>query len=715
MSRRHKLYLAGIWLAALPIAFHPVSTDSLWWELGKGRAVVSGHLHPTADLIAGMAGADADWLSGLLPYLLMSLFGMSGVMGLKVAVVLGLTWLFVRRSAETVCQSDRPMIGIAVLAMLVVMHSAGEPGLLSDVVCLAALYCATEKLTTNPDHPRLGLVFTILAVWANLGPRVIMGLFVAGPALWARPAKLAQRLGMAVAMLGCLCLTPAGWMTLRNSLIQTWPSVNEQLIDVQAAGWHPWWNYLFAAESISFLVLSAAYLSVTWLRASWQQLFVFGVAQVLACCSAENLPLAALWMMLAMTAASGKMPSLSTHSRMPSSPSVPRRTEYLTANFEKPLRLTWKGAAYGIVFLWVSWVATHPWPGCESSVGWGLDPRLNPDAFAASLAETNLAGNAHCVGVREAGLLIWHKRTGIRPFDTPVSALLNHRLHEHVLLTSDLTRRWQTPHRRINGEWGGWWAITQARNIKLLVIPSESLDLITALEPTIWKPLSLNATSLAYGVAGDPGVTPQIVKTLSLRHIVDRGTWTYQPEGESASGLMEFFAWRDNSTATLQSLRLARVFRSMELNVAALKVLNSMPGRNCPAAREEFFANQMALGYRERIIAGHSSEFRLRTSLGNDQLDGVDVLTRLNWPLQAELSDKTLMSEITALYVSGERTRALSKPSGKQPEEIYAKALLLLEAGESRQTAQAFQGLIGHATERRLSILSRGWVESLGE
>ncbi len=719
--RCRRLTAAGIWLAALLIAVHPVSVEGLWWELSKGRAVANGSSHPTADLIAGPSGADADWLSGVIPYALVTMFGISGLMGLKIAFGVVMTRLLIRRTSILDPGKSWAMTGTALLAVLMATRQAGEPGpVFLDALGFVAVLLATEKLVVRHDFAQLGLVLLLLALWANLGPRVVVGLIVAGPKMWPKPASLFACLPVVAAMIGTVCLTPAGSMTLRNSLIQTWPPLAERFEYLSTTGWQPWWSDLPAAESIAFLILSVVYLMASSFRPSWRLLFVFLAAQVLACASAENLPLSALWLFLTATASPGlrAVPAArsSSHAARSSSHTVPVRVHGSDgAIADEPEKPGWQAMAVCSVWLWVCWAAAHPWMGCESGPGWGLDPRLNPDAFAASLANTAVTENAHCVGVREAGLLSWHVPKGVQPFDTPNSALLNQRLREHVLLTSDLSQRWQTPHQRPDGSWGGWWQTIRARRTTLLIVPAEKLELITALEPTIWKPFSLSAVSLVYGMAGDPGRTQQIVKILSLRQFVDRGAWTYQLSSESGSGPIEFFAGLDDTAATHQSLRLARVFRAMEMHFAALKVLQAIPGKNRRDVRDEFSANQLALGYQERVGGGRSSEFRLRASLSNRQLAAQDIRERLNWPRQAVLPDDDPIAEAISLYVSGDLTRALARLPADRAEALYAKAQLLLEAGQPGQTQSVLKQLIEQPSDRRLSILARQLSATLAE
>lgn len=712
--RIRPLLAAGVWFAALLIALHPVSGEGLWWELSKGRAVANGSCQPTADLIAGPCGADADWLSGLIPFTILSMFGISGLMGLKVAFGVVITRLLIPRTSLFGVGNSSAKTGIALLAVLVATRQAGEPSpLFLDALLFVALFLAAEKLVRRHDLARLGLVLLLLALWANLGPRVVVGLVVAGPKILPKSANLLTCLLSVAAMIGAVCLTPAGAMTLRNSLIQTWPPLTECVGYLQATGWHPWWRDLPAAESIAFLIVSHAYLWASNFRPSRQELFVFFAAQVLACASSENLPLSALWLFLGATASLDHRAVPAVRS---SSHTMPLRLHASGGSLaNEPAQRGWHAMAFCSVWLWVCWTAAHPWVGCESGPGWGLESRLNPDAFAASLTNTGVAENAHCVGVREAGLLSWHVPKGVQPFDTPNSALLNRRLRDHLLLTSDLTKRWQTPHRRPDGNWGGWWQKIQARRTTLLIVPAENLELITALEPTIWKPFSLNAVSLVYGRAGDEGRTQQIVKILSLRQFVDRGAWSYQLSSESGSGPIEFFASRDDNFATRQSLRLARVFRAMEMHFAALKILQAIPGKTRPDFRVEFFANQLALGYRERVVGGRSSEFRLRASLATRQIAVEDTLERLNWPRETVLPDEDPLVEAITHYTSGDLTPALATLPADRTEAVYGKAQLLLESGQPEQTQRVLKELIEQSPDHSLRILARQLYATLAE
>ena len=369
-----------------------------------------------------------------------------------------------------------------------------------------------------------------------------------------------------------------------------------------------------------------------------------------------------------------------------------------------------------VMGVFATW-ALQPWSGCGSGLGWGIDPRLSPDAFSASLQSVSLTGTAHCVGIREAGLLSWHLRNGVKVFDTPRTALLNGRLRTHALLTADLSRNWKVPHRRTDIGWGGWWLPLLERKTTTLVVPSEDLKLITGLEPTIWKPLSLNSVSLVYGKAGDPGCTQQIVNTLSLRDFVDRGTWVYQTTSEESQTHTDLRDVIYGANAVYESLRLARVFRAMKMSVAALKVLSMLPVESNTELRQEFASNQLSLGYEERILCGRSSRFRLDAwRLTNSQSDSVSTIAQdvLNWSDTDLSQNETPDIAATRLYLSGDHRAAMQKLGSIDAETVYAKAMILLESGQTKETEAVLQQVVNEFPGHRLTASAKSILASLG-
>jgi hypothetical protein len=82
------------------VAIQPVSADSFWWHLSRGRAVSTGSLSPSRDLLANDNSAEADWLGGLPFYPGYELFGVDGLMFSKVIAVLIAGLLLMRCRCE---------------------------------------------------------------------------------------------------------------------------------------------------------------------------------------------------------------------------------------------------------------------------------------------------------------------------------------------------------------------------------------------------------------------------------------------------------------------------------------------------------------------------------------------------------------------------------------------------------------------------------------
>jgi hypothetical protein len=708
----------AVWLCVLVTAAHPVFSDGFWWELSKGRAVAQGSLSPTATLVAGEVGRDGPWLSGVVPYLVYSSLGLSGLMILKIGCGLVLTGLLLKRATQS--ESGSPsdsgaapsMLALLIALSVLASREAWDPvPLLFDVLGLVLVYLAAERSTFAPGVRPLVSACLLLVLWANFGERSLVGIPVVLLCSVRRPRQFVAGLGLAVLLWCACCLTPAGLQSPFDSLSVTLPQTVESADVLRMVGWQSWWERGRAAEAIAFAGLTVVYLLCQRKQPVLSSLVVLIAAHALAAASAENLPLAAVWMALAATA-----------------PVIPRETVGAAVETSRPDRSevmvstdhlrqpAWQKGLCAGVLIGLIWIAIGPWRGCVSGFGWGLDPRLGSEAFVASLADVSLRGQAHCVGLREAGLLSWHASPAVKPFDTPTSALLARRLTAQVLLTRDLSSGWKVLHRRADGTSGGWWSTIQDREISVLVVPSEQTALVAALEPTFWKPLSLNAVSLVYGKAGDSGCSAKIVQMLSLRGIVDRGAWTYDAVSEASSESFEFLPWLKTTSATSESLRLARLFRAMGMSTGALKVLQATSAATDARVRHEFFENQLRLGYQERMESGRGSEFRLRAALLSQQRtdSGPAANEVLNWPSVPDLAATTNLARACEAYVRGDFRAAISTLTDDEPETVYARALLLLEAGDPQASQASLQGLIAKFPNHRLALSAKTLAASLG-
>lgn len=714
-SRGGQFLTAAVWFCAGLCALHPVATDRLWWELSKGREFLLSGWELTSSLIAGPTTAEATWLSGIIPYFTYEIVGVSGLMVLKLLCVIGATGLVRRR-----LQADRtgpvtPWSAAMLIAAILAGCRAWEPGPLGyDLWGLIVVTLTTEQAAKSTRWRQLLLLAFCLCLWANCGPRSVVGLLLG---LWWVMRQRPDLRFISVAsmiLLLATCLTPAGWRTPLDSLTVTVPQIAESTWVLTQAGWNPWWTSPLRPDALAFLFLTLISMARLNRPIPGKLLLVLVGAQLLATASAENLPIAAFWLVLAATQPVAaivprKEPTAAQPRTSPGVSAIPATGNAASARFN-----LWSGIGVGVV-AFLAGLATFPQGDAACGLGWGIDPSIQSEAFAASLGETPWKGTAHCVGWREAGLLSWYAAPRLKPFDTPASALLNGRLREHVLLTSDLTKGWQVPHRRPEGDWGGWWETIKSRRITALVIPSENLELVSALEPSLWKPLSLSAVSLLYGQAGDPGCTPQIINTLAIRQLVDRGVWTYQPASENTGDLVEIGSGFGPTAQHYQRLRLARTFRAMQLHIAALKVLEAHPAHLNGDAREEFHRNQMALGYRERIHCGRSSELRFQASLLTlpAESDRPAVLASLNWPSSSAATEDASVLPAVQRYTSGDLTGAADLLPAKSAEGLYGRALLSLERGDPQHTGQLLQQFLQVHSTHPLAAAAKFLLTSL--
>jgi len=676
------LVVLSILLTAVLASLHPISCSEFWWELSKGRAVAAGSMNPSSDLLAGPVQRDANWASGLPFYLLFSEMGVSGLMCFKIMAAIFAARLLIRQTVR-----KDSAAGVLIATSLICARQAWEPSpLCIDALGILAVLTLTKSMSKVAGaRPFIGLLF-VMCCWSNFGARSVAGVLTASLFIVIGSERLIAKAFHIVILCVAASLTPAGAMTLVDSWKTTFPFTVESHAVLRLAGWNPWWENLQHLECAAWLLLCILFCWQGIRHRSGEWLLILSGAQLLAALSADNLPLAA--MLVAFLGTQSGYGNLDLHASQ----------IHVLSRLQKILLIGF-AATVGI------W-ALLPWSGCGSGVGWGLDPRLSPESFAASLNGVRLVETAHCVGIREAGLLSWHVTNGVKPFDTPHTALLNGRLRSHVLLISDLSKNWQVPHRRADNSWGGWWLPLLERKTTTLVVPCENLSLINALEPTFWKPLSLNSVSIIYGKAGDPGCSQQIINTLSLREFVDRGAWVYaisSEEGSAHTDLLELFLGKN---ADYVSLRLARVFRSMNMSVAALKVLAMLPIETQPVFRQEYAKNQLALGFEERIQCGRSSRFRLAAwRLNANATEPVDEIAGnvLNWPVEDNPSNEDSLIEATRLYLHGDHRAAIQKLNANDPEALYAKALVLLESGRVKESEAALQQFVTEFSDHRLT------------
>lgn len=582
------------WLAlAMVLGLRPVANDDLWWQLARGSRWRSSE----CGAVCIDKTLEADWLGGLPLAAIFELGGVAGLMILKIlAVVLfacGLNRDLKRRSvAHRMWWISAALLGTS---------QAWEPSpLLWEIAGIVAVWVTGRRWSEEATWRRAVGLIVVLIAWANLAPGVIVGTLIGSVwCLGRRPHQVA----MTAAIWLASSLTPRGVGTLWDSLCCVLPRVAADGAVLMNSVWRPtlWAQWDVATGALC--VLSVASVRVLWQVDRGREKFLWTVCVILGwSCSANVAPMA-----VALTLLGSALPAANWQNWLPQ-----RR---------------WAPA---VVMAGLCLLMASGWtPAGSSRLGWGLSPRLDLTALRALPQARFGSGTAVGWDVRTMGMASWlqsceqHWPAAV-PEDIPQRALLGGRLRRWMLMRDDLIRGRSAPYLRDDGTSGGWWlecfpSPTTAAGesqptrprIRLLLVAAEDTELIRALEPSVWKPLSLDAPVIPYAFSGDAAFGPQLVTALKLREVSDRGHWL--PDAPSAWGSDSHWdLWGTVTQApdASASLRLARVLRAMQLPTAASKVLLACgPAATRGDLRRELMRCQWDLAQEEALFAGRSSRF----------------------------------------------------------------------------------------------------------
>lgn len=695
------LALLGLF-GAVTCVLRPVAAEDFWWQLARGRAVCQGAISPSQELLTVSTGREADWLGGVPVYLLSVGVGVSGLMWIKLllAVTLSLTFAVACRG-----RLDLLWLGIGWLWLLASRGAWDLTPATLDLLGIVSIAWLTRRWMTQPTRRRAGLLLVTALVWANSGPLCLLAFptFLLTVLATNRPSG-APPGGWRMAVLGSLilvacCVTPRHVVTLWDSVRLLIPRLAADAAVLQETLWRPTWATRGQAETLAFLGLSVVVLGQ--LLASGTGVWRITAAVIilfLGWSAATNVAVAACLMLLLL---------------IDLEPAGERRS-FRAGAF---LRLTSAVVAGGLIG--VSLVGPghgdfgHDDVGlCEATrSGWGIDPRIAADRFEASFPGISAPGAAHCVGMREAGLVAWLRPAGLQPFDAPHRALLEGRLRGHVLLNDDLRHEWRNRHRREDGTWGGWWITLQERQVRAVIVPSEDVALIRALEPTRWKPLAIDACSLAYGFAGDEPFGPQIAATQQLADYVDRGSWTYTPPAAVGGvGHVDLVGWLTGEHDVSIDVRQSRVLAAMGRPVAALRVLSPARQQAFDNIASEFASIQRGLADQEQLRAGSVSSFRESIL---QQVSPAGAPTEL--PTIDASAGGLFDAGGVAAYCRGDFATALKSLRSSDAAARYAAACIRLEAGDPATAAMLLKQSIAESPADGVAILSRSLLLSLAE
>ncbi len=644
------------WIAAVllfvVVGFQPIRGDDFWWQLSRGSVVAGGSFDPSRTLLTMETQADADWLGGLPVYVLFQTFGGYAVMLTRVLVIGAcVLWLLAPRRINAderlIDQKDRtgwrlvrPVVWWVVAAAAIALADRfnGTPQMF-DCVAIAAMaglryWGSWAILSPSSSGPaasksaarqriKLAIVAMVFfVVWSNMSQGIFAG-FIAW-LTWGsisdenRARSQWELFGTHWMLAGGMFLggmmNPRGamaWVDSLSALVPSWQNSASILVDTP---WQPLTHGWTSPTSLFFLLLSAIWVGyqTRMLRRFPSGVGCFLWFQFLAWSSSPNVALASTWMaadVLLDCRASGRW--------------------FVT----KPTRSAHVPAT--ILAGPVCVAAALPISNLTTTMGWGIDTSLDNRLLQISLESTRPYGTALAGNTQSGGMLAWEilqrssetafnrlastDRPPLRLQDVPIRSIITGRLDQHRRILDDLREQRLMSYRLTDGSEGGYWVPLEKRQTTLLVVSQTQTELIRGLEPSIWKPLSLDSPVIAYAQAGDAAYVERMIEILTNREIVEYQSWNFDfPSSTGSIFDRDHWGGRLVLASADRTWRQAEVFRAMGLHYAALRVLfvgeQAFPDSSpiqCAIAR-----CQSELADEERIDAGRPSRFRQHAASG---------------------------------------------------------------------------------------------------
>ena len=627
--------------------------------------MLDGNICPSRVLLANETANDADWLGGLLPLTAWEIGGEWGVSLYPAALLFACLTIF--RFAP----GSPPTVAAIVLGCLLSLFSYSwmQPIPQSlELGLFLLLFFAVTQPDAKPDISRQQLFF-ILLLWANIGAHVVIGFAFANLFVlfgsWSRKDKLVTCLLLAVAV----SLTPRGVLTLGDSLHAV----------------SPW---LFSGSANLLLIPDSSIGSPTGTLVEFAFLILAAISVVLGLRSKFSLPeyLACL-LLISLSTANTKLIGISAIGIgllvCRSLQSLPSRTQ-----------LSFALAAVVCVFTY------HTFNETPFGVV-GLDPKLDQRLLQDGLPEVIESEVAWCDSTLAGGLYCYLTGTG-RCWDVPIRANICGRSRENALFRRDLLRDRESRYRRPDGSWGGWWVTAKNRHIEVLLVEAGDTKLHEALQATEWKPTDLDASVIPYVKASNIAHQPELIRCLELQDIVSFTDWSFDyPQFSANQPYVAFLPVTGAGLAKGAALRQARLFNSLGLPVASLKVLFALRSTFGPAEYEaDVRLSHRDLAFREWSEVGLNSEFH--QWIGREEI-----------PTDGRQSGKAvgIGDEFESAYLAGNLQRLLQR-SPTSAEETFALAIIALETGNVAEAIRFWEAAIQMDNDNPIIVrLSRHWLD----
>ncbi|QDT91802.1 tetratricopeptide repeat protein [Gimesia algae] len=697
-----------LFVITVSFALTPIAAPDFWWQLSRGRVAFSELAPPGPLLTTDTSFAEADWLGGLPFFLTIQFAGVSGLMLIKF-IAAGLLAYWILRHFEA--RLNWTVFTIVVLAF-VTANSAWQPTpRLFDCWFLLLTWLFTERWANTLETKKMLPVLLSLLAWANLAPLSLLGMGVVVcvpwlPGIRTETAVLRKQAGLLVlSALFAIMLTPRGWLTPYDSFIQLFPGLFYEQSLLALTVWKPTFLYGATIEVVGLSILTVG-MVVYLLVASrgWIESIAFILFAIPAWTNHDCLGPCVTGICLLASQCLSTYP-VSFH-RL-------KLTRYVSPLMGRTL------LAIGILVLCFK-SASGTLPGQPQRLGWGITPELDITLLAQTIGPIDYIGTAHGMNIAATGMLTWIKADRkIRPVRTLRQALLQGKLYEELSLNAELSHGWEFQHPRADNSWGGWWIRLKNRNCQLLLVPNGDAQTIRALVDSRWQPMSIDASVIPFGWAGELLSSPPIVALLPVKDFLNRKQYTYSlPKPSGTPECSDWWGILTGSPYLPPAILQARTLRAMKLYTAALRVLHPLlQYYPSPAVRREFHLCQKELAYQEKLDIGLRDPSYLRSNASYDSASAADDGLIYAGPVIQELveprPEPDSLKRAIGYYIRGDWEAALNELTANDSESLYAKAQIQLESGNPDGAKETFRQLVQLYPDDQLANPSQNMLDSL--
>ncbi len=687
------------------LGLQPITADSLWWHVARGREAIDFNLLPSASLLRADVAAESDWLSGVPMALAFDLAGLHGLMLLQLllAVAIAVSLILAARITVTDLKAWLLLPALAVLCN----RSLPVPATWT-LLAIPIVWSAARDAVREPTFTQLLRLAGYCAVAVNLAPctfwlftTVVMAGMLRDDTR-SEPVPYSGLSRSLATVTVAVCVNPRGAFAVRDTFVLAFPQLS--ISSAYLTGTR--FDVLISSEGpfvVGLLLILSVLVAIELLRqragvAGWS---CFATLQFCVwSCIGNLLPVTLLLVLLGTFS-----PESRDEVSKPQKPST-----------------YWNFTSLGFTLASVILTAVCVLGIADGGrrLGWGVAPHLDYRPLQRDLEGLEVEGTVHTDDVLGAGAVALLELPNLKVHDTPERAMLGRRWVSRWHLWDDISHQRRNPYERDNGTTGGWWSSLRDDDVKLLVIDSRHHQTVRALEETSWRMLSLDSAVIPYGFSGEPAMGTPILNCWDARWLVDYGPWQYDFPGTSVDwGRTDFVDPIGGKPLTDECRRLAGVFEVLKLYHASNKVLTAALSVHPSAVVQGQLQESVRhLVSAERTLASRAS--RWNTWLGAHSGDEKTAANRslmetLGFPPRRTLGVSQLEFEPLAVndawqdarsfYLEGHLDQAAKSLDSGDPATAFGRAQLQIVLGQTNAAIDTLQSLNDLEIDPVLSVL----------